>query len=89
MTLMDQAADRSAEPVTPTVLVYRKTDRGIVYKALEQTTDFTPPAGWSETPYELGWHESLPLLAAIASDEPTASRSSTKSKKVVNHDDST
>lgn len=55
MTLMDQGAGRPAAAEPETVAVYKRGARGIVCQVIVRGEGFRLPAGWAETPGELGW----------------------------------
>jgi hypothetical protein len=55
MTLMDQAASKPAIAEPETVAVYKRAARGIVCQIVVRGEGYVLPAGWAETPTELGW----------------------------------
>jgi hypothetical protein len=67
MTLIDQASGKATE-AAPTVAIYRKSERGIVCKVIEQT-DAEIPAGWVDSPYTVGWDGESAILVANVHDE--------------------
>lgn len=70
--MIDQAAGRPVQADPAMVAIYRKVKRGIVCKTVPQNEGFKVPAGWAETPYELGWDDTQPaILVASVHDEPT------------------
>jgi hypothetical protein len=55
MTLMDQGASKPAIDEVETVAVYKRGARGIVCQIIVRGDGYVLPAGWAETPTELGW----------------------------------
>lgn len=70
MTLMDQAAARPAAAEPETVAVYKRGARGIVCQVIVRGEGYSLPAGWAETPTELGWtgEEAIFLYAPDVDD---------------------